>query len=191
MIRLSADDLRFSLPICDIGFPDRQAPKPLRKPRSPRVGCGLAFFCKIRWPSGVKTALWIVPNVEHDEYLPARHEGGTRGRACGIRMCSATASATTATGSASGVMRHGMYNTRYRWDDAIEEERAAIAERVELYRSLTGRHLRGWFSPAASYTLNTPDLIAEAGITYDADWHHDDQPLPLRVREGTPITVPH
>ena len=41
-----------------------------------------------------------------------------------------------------------------------------------------------WFSPAASNTVNTADLVAEAGITYYSDWYHDDQPTPLRVKNG-------
>ena len=89
------------------------------------------------------------------------------------------------------VLCHGMYNTRYHWNYSEEEERAAIRECVDLYGELTGRQIRGWFSPAASFTLNTPDLIAEAGITYYTDWHHDDQPVPLRTTTGRLITLPY
>ncbi|MBT5266275.1 MAG: polysaccharide deacetylase family protein [Rhodospirillaceae bacterium] len=89
-------------------------------------------------------------------------------------------------------MSHGMYNSRYHWGYEEDEERAAIAEAADLYRQLTGKHLRGWFTPAASFTLNTPDLVAEAGITYYCDWYHDDQPFPMRTRSGAPlITIPY
>jgi peptidoglycan/xylan/chitin deacetylase (PgdA/CDA1 family) len=88
-------------------------------------------------------------------------------------------------------MSHGLYNTRYHWNYSEREERAAIAECAEIHRRRTGRELRGWFSPAASYTLNTPDLVAEAGITYLCDFFHDDQPTEIRVRHGRLIGLPY
>jgi allantoinase len=90
------------------------------------------------------------------------------------------------------IMCHGMYNTRYHWGYSEAEERAAIAECCDLYTELTGRRLKGWFSPAASFTLHGPDLVAEAGITYTCDWYHDDQPFPMRTRSGAPlISIPY
>jgi len=56
---------------------------------------------------------------------------------------------------------------------------------------MTGKRLRGWFSPAASNTLRTPDLVAEAGIDYLCDLYHDDQPTPIRVRQGRLISLPY
>ena len=89
-------------------------------------------------------------------------------------------------------MCHGIYNTQYLWDYPEHEERAFVQDCVETFRRLTGRRLAGWFSPAASNTLNTPDLVAEAGIKYFCDFYHDDQPTPLRVRGGrTLISVPY
>ena len=88
-------------------------------------------------------------------------------------------------------MCHGVYNTRYFWDLPEREERQVIADCVETYRRATGRQLAGWFSPAASHTLNTPDLVAEAGIKYYCDWVHDDQPWPIKVRSGRLLTVPY
>jgi peptidoglycan/xylan/chitin deacetylase (PgdA/CDA1 family) len=89
------------------------------------------------------------------------------------------------------VMGHGLYNTRYYWNMDAATERAAIAESVEIYRELTGEKMRGWFSPAATWTANTPDLVAEAGISYTGDWVHDDQPTEINVREGRLISLPY
>ena len=51
--------------------------------------------------------------------------------------------------------------------------------------------LPGWFSPAASNTVNTADLVAEAGITYYRDWYHDNQPTPFKTKTGRLVSVPY
>ena len=89
------------------------------------------------------------------------------------------------------IMCHGIYNTEYLWGYQEDEERAFIADCVATTRRLTGRPLAGWFSPAASNTLNTPDLVAEVGIKYYCDFYHDDQPVPVRVKQGRLITLPY
>ena len=86
---------------------------------------------------------------------------------------------------------HGIYNTQYLWDMPEDEEREYVRDNIETFRRLTGRQLAGWFSPAVSHTLNTPDLVAEAGIKYFCDWFHDDQPFPMNVRSGRLITLPY
>jgi allantoinase len=88
-------------------------------------------------------------------------------------------------------MSHGLYNTRYHWGMSEDEERAAIEECQAIHRRHTGQGLPGWFSPAASNTLNTPDLVAEAGIGYLCDLYHDDQPTPVRVRRGELHSLPY
>ena len=88
-------------------------------------------------------------------------------------------------------MCHGIYNTQYLWDMAEAEEHDFVADCVATFRRLTGRQLAGWFSPAASHTLNTPDLVAAAGIKYYCDFYHDDQPFPVRVRTGRLISIPY
>ena len=41
-------------------------------------------------------------------------------------------------------------------------------------------------------TLNTPDLMAEFGLIYHAEWTIDDQPVPLKVKNGAKfIHVPY
>jgi peptidoglycan/xylan/chitin deacetylase (PgdA/CDA1 family) len=89
------------------------------------------------------------------------------------------------------VMCHGIYNTQYHWNIPEDQERAVIADCVATYRRFTGQQLAGWFSPAATFSRNTPDLVAEAGITYYCDWYHDDQPTRMNVRAGRLITIPY
>jgi len=82
------------------------------------------------------------------------------------------------------IMSHGIYNTRY--ISSIDEtaEQAFYIECIEALRSHTGQQLRGMLGPAVSNTVLTPDLMAEAGLIYHADWFHDDQPVPLATRSG-------
>ena len=61
-------------------------------------------------------------------------------------------------------MSHGYFNTRYHWGYSPEEEREVIEHSKATHLRLTGRKLRGWFSPAVSNTLNTPDIVKEAGL---------------------------
>lgn len=184
---------------------------------------------RLTWPNGARVAVWVVPNVEHYEYLPPATGGrdawprtphpdvlgyGLRdfGNRVGLwRIAEVTDDlgipltlslnlanwlhypeifeASEARGW--DVMAHGLYNTRYHWEMPEQAEREAIGQCVEIYRTLTGRMLRGWFSPAATWTKNTPDLVAEAGISYYCDWYHDDQPTPMNVRSGQLITLPY
>jgi peptidoglycan/xylan/chitin deacetylase (PgdA/CDA1 family) len=88
-------------------------------------------------------------------------------------------------------MSHGMFNTRYHWGMSEQEERDAIEECQTIHRRITGKSLRGWFSPAASNTLLTPDLVAESGMDYLCDLYHDDQPTPIRVRRGSLLSLPY
>lgn len=88
-------------------------------------------------------------------------------------------------------MCHGLYNTHYLWNYPVDDERAFIADCQDRMRAVTGERIRGWFSPACSHTVNTPDLVAEAGIDYYCDLYHDDQPFPVRTRTGSLITIPY
>ncbi|WP_246515310.1 polysaccharide deacetylase family protein [Bradyrhizobium diversitatis] len=88
-------------------------------------------------------------------------------------------------------MLHGMYNTRYLWNLSEEDERDAIWQSLRLFEKFTGRQPAGWFSPSVSHTLRTPDLVAEAGFQYYCDFYHDDQPTPIRVRNGTLVSLPY
>jgi len=183
----------------------------------------------LAWPGGARLALWVAPNIEHYEYLPAqvrvrdpwprvphpdilgyglRDYGNRVGVWRLMEVFDRLAIRCTVSLSMSVLdryppiaeammarrwefMSHGLYNTRYHWGLSEDEERAAIEECQAIHRRHTGRGLPGWFSPAASNTLNTPDLVAEAGIGYLCDLYHDDQPTPLRVRRGELHSLPY
>ncbi len=90
------------------------------------------------------------------------------------------------------IMSHGIYNTRYLTGMSAEAEREFYAECVDTLRRHTGAQLAGMLGPAVSNTLATPDLMAEAGLIYHADWMHDDQPVPIAVAGDNPlVSVPY
>ncbi|MPY95357.1 MAG: polysaccharide deacetylase family protein [Acidimicrobiia bacterium] len=90
------------------------------------------------------------------------------------------------------VMSHGIYNTRYIHALDEDQERAFYRECIDTLRRHTGQQLLGMLGPAVSNSLATPDLMAEAGLIYHADWMHDDQPVPLRVRGSNRlVSVPY
>ena len=88
-------------------------------------------------------------------------------------------------------MSHGIYNTDYTWDLTEDEERDYIRDCIETLAKYTGKRLNGFFGPHGSITERTPDLLAEAGLTYHVDWFHDDQPFPLKVKRGKLVSVPY
>ena len=73
----------------------------------------------------------------------------------------------------------------------VDDQAAAIGDTVKAIADFTGRQPRGWESPGLTETLETADLLAEAGIEYVADWVLDDQPVPIRTRAGRLVSVPY
>jgi peptidoglycan/xylan/chitin deacetylase (PgdA/CDA1 family) len=65
--------------------------------------------------------------------------------------------------------------------DPAEEQRMIHAV-VEDIRRAQGKPPRGWLGPALSETLDTLNLLKQAGIEYTCDWVNDDQPY--RMNNG-------
>ena len=72
-----------------------------------------------------------------------------------------------------------------------KDERQVIRKTVDTIREFTGKRPRGWMGPGLHETFDTPDILAEEGFEYVADWVNDDQPYPLRVKTGSLIAVPY
>ena len=73
----------------------------------------------------------------------------------------------------------------------VADQAAAIADTMAAIKAFTGKAPRGWESPGLTETLDTVDLLAEAGIEYVADWVLDDQPVPIKTRSGRLVSVPY
>ena len=73
----------------------------------------------------------------------------------------------------------------------VDDQRAVIADTIEAIRTLTGKAPRGWESPGLTETVETLDLLAEAGIEYVCDWCLDDQPVTMSTTAGPIVSVPY
>ena len=73
----------------------------------------------------------------------------------------------------------------------VETERGWIDEALRSLREISGQPVTGWLSPAFSESLNTPDLLAAAGLDYVCDWVNDDLPYPMRTASGPLYALPH
>jgi peptidoglycan/xylan/chitin deacetylase (PgdA/CDA1 family) len=91
------------------------------------------------------------------------------------------------------IMSHGISNLRPIYDLPEAEERDFYALSQQLSETYYGgRRIKGMLGPKISGTDNTVDLMAEAGMTYHADWIHDEQPRPLRTASGAKmVSIPY
>ena len=72
-----------------------------------------------------------------------------------------------------------------------EQERAFIKRNLAIIEEATGKRPKGWLGMCLAESLNSPDLLAEAGIEYVSNYAHDELPLPMRVKRGSLLTMPY
>ncbi len=82
-------------------------------------------------------------------------------------------------------MGHGFHQTA---THNVADQRAMIQDTIAALRTASGHDITGWLAPGLTETLDTPDLLAAAGIRYCADWVLDD--LPCRMTNGL-LTMPY
>lgn len=71
------------------------------------------------------------------------------------------------------------------------DQAGMISQSVKVLREFTGSPPVGWMGPGLTETLDTPDLLAAAGIQYIADWVIDDEPCTIKTRSATLVTLPY
>ena len=180
----------------------------------------------ITWPSGARLAVWVVPNVEHYEYLPPRgerdpyprtphpdvrryayHDYGNRvgfwrllevtdrhDIPCTVSLNAAVLDLYPDVAEAMATrpwafMSHGLFNTRFLDGLTPEDERAFHEECNEVLVRHTGRVFDGMLGPYITGNAWTPDVMAEVGMRYHADWVHDERPSPLRTAGGADLVA--
>jgi peptidoglycan/xylan/chitin deacetylase (PgdA/CDA1 family) len=175
----------------------------------------------IRWPEGDGVAVWVVPNIEHYEYLPppggpdpyprtphpdvrkySHHDYGNRvgfwrmlevldrhDVPCTVSLNVAVLDhypdvAEAITSRRWDLMSHGLYNTRFLTGLDMDAERDFLTTCNRVLQRHTGRPFAGMLGPYISGNAWTPDLMAELGMRYHADWVHDERPSPLLTAHG-------
>lgn len=88
-------------------------------------------------------------------------------------------------------MGHGRNNTEVVNGLSQEEELELISETLQTIAEATGQRPRGWLSPFLTETHVTPDLLASMGIEYLCDFSCDDLPFPMKVKEGSLLSMPY
>ena len=73
----------------------------------------------------------------------------------------------------------------------IEDQAAMINRSMDILEKFTGERPVGWLGPGLTQTLETPDLLTEAGVKYIGDWVWDDEPSEIKTKHGPLITVPY
>jgi allantoinase len=71
------------------------------------------------------------------------------------------------------------------------DQRAMIHRSLDVIETFTGKRPVGWLGPGLTETLETPDLLVEAGIKYVGDWVYDDEPTTIRTANGPLVTLPY
>ncbi|MCA1647367.1 MAG: polysaccharide deacetylase family protein [Chloroflexi bacterium] len=88
-------------------------------------------------------------------------------------------------------LAHGKNNSIFEAGMTLDEERAYLTGVVQTISRATGTQPKGWLGPALTETFNTPEILAQLGLSYLLDWCNDDQPFPLNVKAGRMISVPY
>ena len=71
-----------------------------------------------------------------------------------------------------------------------EEERRYIQTSLEALKQATGNVPAGWLGPEYGESSRTPQLLAQAGISYVCDWANDEQPYSMNGRPGELFALP-
>ena len=74
---------------------------------------------------------------------------------------------------------------------AVENEEDDIRKTTEVIKAFTGKAPRGWLGPGLTETWHTPDLLAQNGYDYVADWVLDDQPVWLKTKSNPIVNIPY
>jgi allantoinase len=73
----------------------------------------------------------------------------------------------------------------------VEDQKSMIERSLDTIEKFTGKRPVGWLGPGLTQTYETPDLLAQAGLKYIADWVYDDEPTRIQTEHGPLVTIPY
>lgn len=90
------------------------------------------------------------------------------------------------------LISHGRSQVERQIEMSVEQERSMIREVAEIMTRQNGTRPVGWMSPYLTPSLNTTELLAEAGYTYCMDWGLcDEQPFWVKTRSHPILAMPY
>ncbi len=92
---------------------------------------------------------------------------------------------------ADEIAGHGRTNSERQSTLTEADEAALIAQSTARIVQAEGSPPKGWLSPWIAESHVTPDLLQEAGYGYTLNWCMDDQPVWMRTRAGSLLSVPY
>ncbi len=66
-----------------------------------------------------------------------------------------------------------------------------VGRSLDIVETFTGKRPVGWLGPGLTQTLDTPEILAAAGVKYIGDWVYDDEPTVIRTAKGPLVTLPY
>lgn len=72
-----------------------------------------------------------------------------------------------------------------------DDQAAMINRSMDIIERFSGKRPVGWLGPGLTQTLETPELLAAAGVKYIGDWVYDDEPTVIRTAKGPLVTLPY
>jgi peptidoglycan/xylan/chitin deacetylase (PgdA/CDA1 family) len=72
-----------------------------------------------------------------------------------------------------------------------EDQAGMINRSMDILERFTGTRPVGWLGPGLTQTLDTPELLVDAGVKYIGDWVYDDEPTRIRTANGSLVTLPY
>jgi len=74
---------------------------------------------------------------------------------------------------------------------AERDQPAMVARTLGILERFCGKRPLGWLGPGLTETLDTPEILAAAGVKYIGDWVYDDEPTEIRTANGPLVTLPY
>ena len=74
---------------------------------------------------------------------------------------------------------------------AEPDQKTMVAHSLDIIERFCGKRPLGWLGPGLTETLETPEILAAAGIKYIGDWVYDDEPTAIRTAVGPLLTLPY
>ncbi len=74
---------------------------------------------------------------------------------------------------------------------SIPNQRETIMRTMDQLETFTGKRPVGWLGPGLTQTLETPEILVEAGVKYIGDFVWDDEPSQIHTDKGPLVTLPY